>query len=70
MFEDQQHVVDELLSSNETFRVLHEKHSALKEKINEINTSGMNDYSVERMKKEKLRLKDKMAVMIANHQMV
>ncbi|MBF0370151.1 MAG: YdcH family protein [Magnetococcales bacterium] len=67
MFEDQQQAVDELLSSNETFRTLHEQHSDLKKRIAEIRSAGTNDFHVERMKKEKLFLKDKMAVILADH---
>lgn len=66
MFEDQLQTVKELLSTSETFKVLHEQHRTLKE---EIASSGhlRGQFRLGQMKKEKLRLKDQMATIIAGH---
>ncbi|MBF0308394.1 MAG: YdcH family protein [Magnetococcales bacterium] len=69
MFEDQLAAVQELLDTNAHFRDLHERHAALKDKVAELNESPAATYdtNLERMKKEKLVLKDQMAAILANY---
>ncbi|MBF0625610.1 MAG: YdcH family protein [Magnetococcales bacterium] len=67
MFEDQLQAVQELLDSDEEFRVLHAQHQALKNKIAEVGPLNYVDYTVERMKKEKLLIKDRMATILQRH---
>ncbi|MBF0124697.1 MAG: YdcH family protein [Magnetococcales bacterium] len=67
MFEDQLQAVHELLATNKTFKELHDKHQQLKQQIETMGSGSRGDYSVERLKKEKLRLKDQMAVLLNKH---
>lgn len=68
MFEYDQQIVDALLSENADFKRLYEKHVELKQRVHEANaTNGVDDYSLENMKKEKLLLKDRMAAMIQDY---
>ncbi|MEO5367836.1 MAG: DUF465 domain-containing protein [Magnetococcus sp. WYHC-3] len=67
MFEDQLEAVHELLESNPEFRQLHEEHASLKEKIAHASPSEQAGFAVERWKKEKLLLKDRMANMLHQH---
>ena len=66
MFEYDQNIVDSLLNENEGFKRLYNKHGELKQRVKEANlaTEAIERYSLEALKKEKLFLKDKMAVMI------
>lgn len=69
MFEYDQDIVEELLTSDETFKRLFEKHHELKQKVRDANVGALplDDYSLENLKKEKLHLKDQMASIIARH---
>lgn len=69
MFEYDQDVVEYLLSEDDDFKRLYEKHSELKRKVQEANlgTHPMDDFSLEDLKKEKLLLKDRMAAKIATY---
>jgi uncharacterized protein YdcH (DUF465 family) len=69
MFEFDQEIVQTLLSTDETFRRLYEKHRMLKQQVHEANIGAlpMDDVSLENMKKQKLLLKDKMAQMIEKY---
>ncbi|MBF0448719.1 MAG: DUF465 domain-containing protein [Magnetococcales bacterium] len=66
MFEDQLQAVHELLEIDDHFREMHDKHQSLR---NQIETSGqlMDQFKLDRLKKEKLMLKDKMAAILAAH---
>ena len=66
MFEYDQDIVDSLLNENEGFKRLYNKHGELKQRVKEAHlaTDAIEGYSLEALKKEKLFLKDKMAVMI------
>lgn len=66
MFEDQLQAVQELLTSNEKFRQLHDQHQAIKEEI-EVNTHSRDQFSLERLKKQKLMVKDQMAAILKKH---
>ncbi len=69
MFEYDQDVVEELLNNDVTFRKLYESHRDLKDKVHEaeIGTLPLDDFTLARMKKEKLLYKDRMAAIIAAH---
>ncbi len=66
MFEYDQKIVDSLLRGNDDFKRLHDKYTALKSRVKEANEGniGVDDLSLEELKKEKLNLKDCMSVMI------
>jgi uncharacterized protein YdcH (DUF465 family) len=66
MFEDQLQAVQELLSTSDKFRQLHDQYQAIK---TEIETYGhvRDQFSLERLKKQKLMLKDQMAFMLNQH---
>ncbi|GAB0056090.1 hypothetical protein SIID45300_00390 [Candidatus Magnetaquicoccaceae bacterium FCR-1] len=66
MFEDQLQAVNELLKINSTFRELYDQHESLRNEIDETR-HARNPFDIERLKKEKLRIKDLMAVMLAEH---
>lgn len=70
MFEFEQEVVKTLVSTNDAFKRLYEKHQMLKEKVRAAHSGvlALDDVTLENLKKEKLRLKDKMAVMISQYQ--
>ncbi|MEG3640253.1 YdcH family protein [Magnetococcus sp. PR-3] len=67
MFEDQLQAVNELISSNSEFKALHDRHHELDEKISELSSGPIDDFTLEKMKKEKLMLKDQMASLLAEH---
>lgn len=66
MFEDQPHIVQDLLTKSDEFRLLHEEHQTLKQQIADSGRT-MDQFSLERLKKRKLLLKDQMAAFLANH---
>jgi uncharacterized protein len=66
MFEHDQEIVTQLLAENPDFRELHDKHQHLNEQVDKA-TRGvlpLDDVALEKMKKEKLLVRDKMALMI------
>lgn len=69
MFEDQQNTMEDLLARNEEFRKMHAEHQALKARIHEaeIGVAPIHGDTLDRMKKEKLLLKDRMATVIHQH---
>lgn len=69
MFEFDQNIVDSLLSENNDFKRLYEKHGELKRRVKEANigTAPIDHFDLENMKKEKLMLKDQMAAMIEDY---
>ena len=69
MFEYDQHIVESLLDENNDFKRLYDKYDVLKQRVNEANagTIPIDDFSLEKMKKEKLLLKDRMAHMIEDY---
>ena len=68
MFEYDQEIVASLLDEDDDFKRLYVKHKQLKQQVKEANTgiNSMDDYSLEILKKEKLLLKDLMAIKIAD----
>lgn len=69
MFDYDQSVVQSLLKEDIEFKRLYEKHSRLKQQVNEAHDGvvPMDDFALETLKKEKLLVKDRMAGMIANY---
>ncbi|MFK8067463.1 MAG: DUF465 domain-containing protein [Gammaproteobacteria bacterium] len=67
MSEHELHAVKTLLATEISFKRLYDKHHYLDERVNEINQGelAIDDVSLEKMKKEKLLLKDQMEKMVA-----
>lgn len=62
---------EELLETDETFRRLYETHQAHKQHLDEIRLKTLpsqeDEVEIKRIKVEKLRLKDQMALIIESH---
>jgi uncharacterized protein YdcH (DUF465 family) len=58
-----------VLSESDTFRRLYDKHIVLKSRVKDANGGviSMEQLALEKLKKEKLSLKDQMVVMIKNY---
>lgn len=69
MFEYDQDIVETLLTDDERFQELYKQHHELKEKVRdaELGVLPLDDATLGTMKREKLRAKDKMAVMIERY---
>ena len=69
MFEYDQQIVDMLLAESNDFQRLYQKHVELKQRVQDANlrSEPMDEFSLEKLKKEKLLLKDKMAVIIEDY---
>nr|CRH04649.1 conserved protein of unknown function [Candidatus Magnetococcus massalia] len=67
MFEDQLQAVQDLISNNPEFKALHDKHQELKDQVSELSYGPVDDVTLEKLKKEKLLLKDQMAAILAQH---
>jgi len=69
MFEHDQEIVNSLLNKNDNFKRLYEKHSVIKSTVKKANegNGGIDQLSLEELKKEKLDLKDRMSLMIENY---
>ncbi|HIJ84829.1 MAG: hypothetical protein HW380_1481 [Magnetococcales bacterium] len=65
MFEDQSDLVQDLLAKNDAFRALYDEHQSLKKQIADSGRT-MDQFTVERLKKRKLQLKDQMATILAS----
>jgi uncharacterized protein len=72
MFEFDQDAVDALLVDSAQFRRLYDKYSTLKTQVHDAHAKQvvMDDLKLETLKKEKLQLKDRMAVMIKDYRHV
>lgn len=70
MFEFEQDVVDALVLESAQFRRLYDKYGTLKTKVLGANAGQivLDPLELERLKKRKLLLKDRMAEMIRHHQ--
>jgi len=64
MFERQQSKMDELIRENEDFRRIYNRHQELDKRVTaaELGTAPMEDLALNQLKKEKLWMKDKIAV--------
>ena len=71
MFEYEQDIVKELLEGNERFQQLYEQHAALKTRVHdaEIGVQPLDDLALNKLKRQKLLAKDKMAHMIQRYQL-
>lgn len=69
MFEYDQEIVNSLLNRNNEFKRLYDKHNILKNTVREANegNAGIDQLSIEELKKAKLNLKDRMTLMIENY---
>ena len=69
MFEQDQEIVESLLDKDRNFRRLYNKHCQLKSKVKEANQGfvGISDLDLEMLKKEKLLIKDRMAIIIEDY---
>ena len=69
MFEYDEDIVDTLLKDSVAFKRLYDKHLNLKREVDSVNVGStyVEDAELERMKKEKLYLKDQMARIIENY---
>jgi uncharacterized protein YdcH (DUF465 family) len=63
MFEHRQNIMDELMKGNEDFRRIYNRHQALDKRVAEAETGSapMEDLALNKLKKEKLWAKDKLA---------
>ena len=66
MFEHHQDLLEELIRENEDFRRNYNRHQELDKRVTaaELGTAPMEDLALNRLKKEKLWIKDKLAVYI------
>lgn len=62
MFENQQKEIESLLSDNEEFRTLYQRHQELDKKVldAELGVLPLDDFTLAKMKKEKLWAKDRL----------
>ena len=69
MTENEQQVRERLLEQNEEFRGLYDRHNELKAKVRdaELGHVPMDSMRLGELKREKLRTKDRMAMLIAAH---
>lgn len=69
MFENQQETIDALILESDQFRRLYDKHTLLKTRVSQAHDGdvAIDDLNLEQLKKEKLQLKDQMAVFINNY---
>ena len=69
MFEHDQDTVDQLLTTDDRFRRLYDKHRDLNVKVDEVNSgsAAMEHFELETLKKEKLILRDRMQAIIHAH---
>ena len=68
MFERQQNKMDELIKENEDFRRIYNRHQELDKRVTaaELGTAPMEDLALNQLKKEKLWIKDKLAVLMSS----
>jgi uncharacterized protein YdcH (DUF465 family) len=66
MFEHHQNKMDELIKENEDFRRSYNRHQELDKRVTaaELGTAPMEDLALNQLKKEKLWIKDKLAVLM------
>jgi len=64
MFEHRQNRMEELMKGNEDFRRIYNQHQELDKRVTaaELGTAPMDDLALNRLKKEKLWAKDKLAI--------
>jgi uncharacterized protein YdcH (DUF465 family) len=69
MFENEQSIVQALITDNKAFKELYKKHHELKSKVSKagMRTLALNDDTLNSMKREKLHTKDRMAKMVDDY---
>ena len=69
MTDNEQKVIERLLEESDEFRGLHDRHNELKAKVRDAELGGvpMDSTRLGELKREKLRIKDRMAVLITAH---
>jgi uncharacterized protein YdcH (DUF465 family) len=67
MFEHHQDLLEELIRENEDFRRNYNRHQELDKRVTaaELGTAPMGDLALIKLKKEKLWLKDKLAMLMS-----
>jgi hypothetical protein len=67
MFEHHQNLVEELIKDNVDFRRNYNRHQELDKRVSaaELGSAPMGDLALNTLKKEKLWIKDKLAVLIS-----
>ena len=67
MFERQRAKMDKLIKENDDFRRFYDRHQELDKRVTaaELGTAPMEDLALNQLKKEKLWIKDKIAVYMA-----
>lgn len=68
MFEHHKSELDELIKGNEDFRRIYDRHQELDKRVTaaELGTAPMEDLALNQLKKEKLWIKDKLAVYMSS----
>ena len=68
MFEHQRNKMDELIKDNEDFRRNYNRHQELDKRVTaaELGTAPMEDLALNQLKKEKLWIKDKLAIFMSS----
>lgn len=66
MFEHSQDILEDLINKNDDFRRKYNRHQELDKQVTaaELGTAPMEDLALNRLKKEKLWIKDKLAMFI------
>jgi uncharacterized protein YdcH (DUF465 family) len=64
MFSNQKNTMEKLIEENEDFRRIYNRHQELDKRVTaaELGTAPMEDLALNQLKKEKLWIKDKLAV--------
>ena len=64
MFSNQKSTMEKLIEENEDFRRIYNRHQELDKRVTaaELGTAPMEDLALNQLKKEKLWIKDKLAV--------
>ena len=72
MFEYDNTIVESLLSENKDFERLYSKHGDLKQRVEQANAGvdHIDELALERLKKEKLLVKDRLASLIEGYRRV
>lgn len=67
MFERQKTKMDKLIKENDDFRRFYDRHQELDKRVTaaELGTAPMEDLALNQLKKEKLWIKDRIAVFMA-----
>ena len=67
MFSNQKNTMEKLIEENEDFRRIYNRHQELDKRVTaaELGTAPMEDLALNQLKKEKLWIKDRIAVFMA-----